>query len=317
MDKKDLRHGNVQLLRNVLKNLRQATKPQLAKESGLSVVTVNAIMKILVEQGEAKITEDAPSTGGRRAKIYTFSADRRLVLLAYAQKSTELSLEINDVFGAMREHEVFSVDELTPAVLADKIRPFIEKYPQIPQIFVIADPKTDTLLNESNELKDMPLPRYLTAKLSRSVRFVSEISAAAAGCGNLFGKFADEIIVGIRWEDFAPPVAGILMGGEIYRGRDGIAGEIGRRFGSTYHKPIDFVREATRTVTLITRILNPNGLVMYAPGLSAEDSAAIIERAGREIPAKYLPTMLFRENIAEDCAAGMRILAAKYIASLD
>ena len=54
MDKKDLRLKNLQLLRDALRKLRQASKPRLAEETGLSVVTVNALMQTLLEKNEAE-----------------------------------------------------------------------------------------------------------------------------------------------------------------------------------------------------------------------------------------------------------------------
>ena len=49
MDKNGLRQQNLSLLRRTLKELHRATKPQLAEVSGLSVVTVNSLLKELIE----------------------------------------------------------------------------------------------------------------------------------------------------------------------------------------------------------------------------------------------------------------------------
>ena len=72
MDKKDLRRKNLELLRGALKKLRQASKPRLAEETGLSVVTVNALMQTLMEKKEAEPVTEAVSIGGRPAQQYRF-----------------------------------------------------------------------------------------------------------------------------------------------------------------------------------------------------------------------------------------------------
>ena len=83
MDKSGLRQQNISLLRRTLKELRLATKPQLAEASGLSVVTVNSLLKELVERDEAQALTEASSTGGRPATQYQFQAERRLALVGY------------------------------------------------------------------------------------------------------------------------------------------------------------------------------------------------------------------------------------------
>ena len=77
MDKKDIRRANMQILQQALMDLGQATKPQLAEASGFSVVTVNALLKELVEAGVAETVEAARS-GDKDAveKLYRLYRDR-------------------------------------------------------------------------------------------------------------------------------------------------------------------------------------------------------------------------------------------------
>ena len=332
MDKKDLRSGNIALLRNLLKSMRQATKPQLAKASGLSVVTVNAIMKVLTESGEAVATEVAPSTGGRKALIYVFRADRRLSLTAYTTmaqtndaenaentESLKLTVAVNDIFGEKKDGGEYVLSEATPAAFAEILSPFTQKYPQIPMIVLGLDGKTAANTEDAAEYRDIPFDRQMTAKLERQVKIINETEAAAANADHFFGKpVADGIVVTVNWPPLMPPVASIMVGGEIFRGRDGIAGAIGRRFfGTAYHKPLDIVREAARTIVMLTRVLNPHGIILYGEDFADDTAAAVTERAIREIPEKYLPNFAVRQTIAEDYAAGIVKLTGKYLAALD
>ena len=305
MDKKDLRSGNIVLLRNLLKSLRQATKPQLAKESGLSVVTVNAIMKVLTDSGEAVANEVAPSNGGRKALIYAFRADRRLSLSAYTASSptgdddaVKLTVSVNDLFGEKKDGGEFTLPILTPATVAECLSPFAEKHPQIPMVVLGFDGKTAQAIEDTAEYKDVPFGRQLTAKIGKPV--------------------ADGIVVAVNWPTLMPPAASITIGGEAFRGRDGIAGSIGRRFfGTAYHKPLDLVREVARIVVTLTRVLNPNGIILYGEEFADDTVAAVTERVLREIPEKYLPDIAVRQSIAEDYAAGTVKIAERYLAALD
>ena len=48
MDKKDMREKNQELILCALRRLKKSSKPNLAKETGLSVVTVNAHLDALI-----------------------------------------------------------------------------------------------------------------------------------------------------------------------------------------------------------------------------------------------------------------------------
>lgn len=50
MNRKDVRNHNLQKIRSAMQSMRQATKPQLAEHTGLSVMTVNTLVKILQER---------------------------------------------------------------------------------------------------------------------------------------------------------------------------------------------------------------------------------------------------------------------------
>lgn len=66
---------NLNMLRNILKAEKIASKPQLAELTGLSVVTINSLVNILVTNGE--IIEDVtlPSNGGRPAVAFRFNRE--------------------------------------------------------------------------------------------------------------------------------------------------------------------------------------------------------------------------------------------------
>lgn len=323
MDRKDLRSGNLLLLKNLLKERGRSTKPQLAAASGLSVVTVNSIMKTLVENGEVEELAAAPSTGGRPAAVYRFRADRRLFLTACMSKTADkkslLSVFVGDILtNTVATENFFAEGNMKPSFAAKKLSPFIEKYPQLSFVTALADAETKEYFAASGEMNDMPLESFLTAKLSRPVYVETELKAAAAACENLFGKSTDdEVFVAINYDGNAPPTAAIIVGGKIFKGKDGIAGEIGKRFFSgTYHKPLDGVREAARIVSMLTRTWNPHGIVFYGDELSPDNTGTIIDRCGREIPTKFLPTVIIRQNMAEDAANGIKILAWKRLAAI-
>lgn len=74
---------NLNNVRQVMKRIKTATKPQLASLTKLSVVTVNSLVKELHELGELIEDLTVPSNGGRPAQTYRYNYNFSLALVMY------------------------------------------------------------------------------------------------------------------------------------------------------------------------------------------------------------------------------------------
>ena len=63
---------------SALKELKFATKPQLAEHTGLSVVTINSLMKTLLDQQEVMEEKETLTQGGRPAAIYSLNKNHKM-----------------------------------------------------------------------------------------------------------------------------------------------------------------------------------------------------------------------------------------------
>lgn len=316
MDKKDLRRKNLDLLRNALKKLQQASKPRLAEEIGLSVVTVNALMQTLLERKEAEPVTEARSTGGRPAQQFRFCGGRKMALACYMYAENgraKMVIFLENLLGEIVEQKEVYPETVAKDIFPAALRPFIKKYPQI-MLVVVGMPGTEvngTLeITDYPDLRGMPFSKWLSAELDRPVRFINDIHAAVAGSGTLFGKtVAEETVIGVHWPQNGPPEAGILIGGRLYMGRDGIAGALSHWAQKEWQPPRDAVREAVRVAVLLVRTWNPHSMILYSERLRMEDLPRILELCSREMPAKFLPTMIIRPDILEDYGQGIYALA--------
>ena len=68
-DTRLMKQLNISTLRRVLSGEGKATKPQLSRLTGLSVVTVNALITEMLEQGEVQELGMVPSGGGRPSML--------------------------------------------------------------------------------------------------------------------------------------------------------------------------------------------------------------------------------------------------------
>lgn len=319
MDRTDLRKTNLRLVTSKLRELGQATKPELAQLTGLSVVTINALLKTLTEKGEAEEIAAAPSKGGRPPKRYRFTADHGLALACYMYEEGErnnLVIFLVNLRGEIVEQQGICPRLINRETFLQALSPYIDKYPQIVKIILgLPGTEVDGKLEviDCPELKNEPLAAWLTAKLERPVQTESDINAAVFGCGTMFG--AEEIsgtIVGVNWSQKYPLRAGILIGGNMYKGRDGVAGKIG--LGQNQYALSDDPLQAAADITKkITQLFNPHILLLYSRQLKMSDAAEVMKICAASLPAKFLPQLIIRPDIGEDYSQGIYALAAKAI----
>lgn len=315
MDKKDIRRVNLQILQQALMDLEQATKPQLAEASGFSVVTVNALLKELVEAGVAEVVEAAApgEAGGRPAQQFAYCRNRKLVLLLYMfeeQSRDKLVLAVENLLGEVIWQKAVFPNVVTEAVLLANLQDALKEFPQISQV-LLGLPGVEIagkmLVIDYPELRDLTLTFDMSKKLSLPVQFCNDVNAAVMGYGRECPQADAETIVGLYWPHGYPPGAGILQNGRLYIGRDGIAGEVGCRFstGEPYHEG-DFAQLAAAEIIRLVWYWNPHRLVIYREGLTEDRLEEILSACRRELPSELLPQVEFRADLAQDYVQGLR-----------
>ena len=316
MDKKDIRRANLQILRQALMDLGQATKPQLAAAAGFSVVTVNALLKDLVKTGEAEAVEAAAvpgEAGGRPAQQFAYCRNRKLLLLLYMfeeQGRDKLVLAVENLLGEIIWQKDMFPNEITEAVLLTELQAALEEFPKVSQV-LLGMPGVEVagrmLVIDYPALKDLTLTFDLSKKLGLPVWFCNDINAAVMGYGKDCPEAAGETIIGLYWPHGYPPGAGILLNGRLYTGRDGIAGEVGCRFSAdeSYHEG-DFSRMAAAEIIRLARYWNPHRLVIYREGLTDGALTEILRECQQELPRELLPQVELGSAFAQDYAQGLQ-----------
>ncbi|MBR3621889.1 MAG: hypothetical protein IKN43_00875 [Selenomonadaceae bacterium] len=315
MDKKDMREKNLEITLNALRRLKVTSKPNLAKETGLSVVTINAHLEALIKRGDAELITNTVSIGGRPARQYRFVADKRLALGAYIWSegnNFKLTSFVLNLFGEVVAGSEAVTSDVTSDFLQKEFSAFIEKYPQITTVLLGLDGEEIAGNFETNAypaLKGEALSSLLFSKINRPVTLLRDIHAATHGAGKLFGKVAEnETLIGVSWEKQESPRCGILLKSKLYKGRDGFAGALNDDLNNG-----ESVENAAKTLVLLTRLWNPHGVIFYNEKLRESDKAKIIEIASKEVSIKFLPNLLIRPDIREDYGEGIYSLATSYL----
>lgn len=321
MDKQDLRLQNLDGLRTVLKKVRRATKPQLAAATSLSVVTVNALLKELLSRNEVLMEQEAISSGGRPAQQYCFNGDHKLALAVYMHEKNgrdTMFVSVQNLFGDTLQLDEIQPQKINLSFFADILMPYFIRYPQIAVVVIGlpgAEVKGKLVVVDYPELKGTMLCQWLGSKLGCPVYFENDINAAVAGYAYALGDAKEqETIIGIYFPQNYPPGAGIFEHGKLYKGRDGMAGEIGYRLsGKAYDMSRGIIPAAADSILLFVRTWNPHRVVLYHESLEKEQILAIKNCCCEEIAANFLPEIIIQNNIYEDYARGIRQLAGVYL----
>lgn len=81
-----------------LRQLRKATRPQLAAASGLSLVTVNQAIEKLSTSGEVKAIGTTASGGGRPVMLYEYHEKHAYHILIYGQREgNTLAIQLEEI----------------------------------------------------------------------------------------------------------------------------------------------------------------------------------------------------------------------------
>ena len=328
MNRKDVRNHNLQTIRSALRSLRQATKPQLAEHTGLSVMTVNTLVKILHERGEAELLEDfLPSgseEGGRPARQYRYLADRLMALvMCFYEEAGEnrMELGVENLLGDIVFSEKVACHEVSPELLLETIRRYQEKYPNLALVMMgLPGVEVDGVMAviDYPALKGLRLREQLESFAGLPVCLVNDINAAVSGYGMTLGQAAkDETVVGIYWPRNYPPGAGILLKGELYKGRDGLAGEISCAFDRSTCMPEEVsAGQVAEKIVSFVRFWNPHRIVLYHEGITPDMEGEFKSLCAASLPERFMPKLILGRPLREDYRRGIHALAGNYLETL-
>lgn len=306
-----LRERNTALVRSALKAERVATKLRLAQITGLSTVTVGAALDFLTAWGEAEEGDMVPSNGGRPARSYRFCAGYRHVLAAYIRGDT-LLLRVADLYGVCvaREEEKLAQgeDQLTSA-----LRRMLERYPTIGAIGIgIPGVEREGIITVSDrpELSGARLAEQYRQEFGLSVALENDVNLAVLGYESREAVGEEESTVYLYFPRGNCPGAGISLGGRLYRGSHRGAGEIKYLPPAQSWEVLDWddfdavCDHLAAVVESFTCILDPDRIVLDAPGLSEAHRQAVAWNCEQALDVGFLPKLYLAQDFDGDYERG-------------
>ncbi len=303
---------NTNLVREALKTSELATKGELAKATGLTVVTIASILQDLVAEGEALMEKMIPSNGGRPAQCYSYNAEHQHVLVFYTHEVSgkdTLFIRVVNLLGQCVHKEICGAELLDVSMLDDFIDCLIVVYPTIAAIgFGLPGPEQNgTFFCDYPQLHGKELGKYYRERYHLPVVFDNDVNSAVLGYCEQHGKM-ENIVVYIYFPEKYPPGVGVCINGKVYKGMNSFVGEVKyiplgidwKKLSADTQK--DTCKAAAKVITAIICTLNPQQIVLQGEfllqgELSSEDALELVwtETIG------YLPeTAMAKLSISTD-----------------
>ncbi|MFD1886190.1 ROK family protein [Paenibacillus wenxiniae] len=313
-----MKQMNLHHVRQVMKQVETATKPQLAGLTKLSVVTINSLVRELHKRGE--IFEDAlvPSNGGRPALTYRYNYDFSLGLVIYMKdcggkfmlSSVVINLE-NRVLSK-REQIVSSFKQDTLDQLMDEC---IAAYPAIQAIGIGVPGQVvdgEIMTSSHRELEGVRMIEQIGQRFNLPVFLENDVNAAVYGYHTNHKLDPDHTVTGLYFPDRYPPGMGIHQEGRLIRGKSGMAGEIKfLPFDIDWYTESNSERLADAIgwiIQSVNSILAPEHMVIYQNSVAEGAWRQALERYQARYPSPVYPDIFQKHNFEDDFETGMRWL---------
>lgn len=334
-----IKDENLKVLRRVLRKEKEATKPQLAEKTGLSVVTIQSLIKTLLENGEVLEGEIVHPRLGRPAVTYRFHERARLALIIfmYEKNGKDTAVcEVCDLYGISVERTEKNLKAVSRESYDGMIEEMLGKYPEI-MIIALGLPVVERdgiiLASDYPDLLNVNLADYLTEKFRRKILIENDVNAAVFGYAMQKQKKRQDqqhtdqghensehtgCIAGIYMPFKYPPGAGICLDGKVQRGRNGLAGEIRLLPSFIDWDHFAYEKEAVEEYLLQTMkalfcFYNPDKLVLYSETIDESLFGKLEEMCKSRIEKLLIPEMEIKKDLKNDFETGMIQIALQEI----
>lgn len=313
-----MREVNTNLVRTSLKTRKQATRQQIAEETGLSTVTVATIIQQLIETNEIFQIGPIPSNGGRPAYQFRFNENfaHVLALFTHEQDGKDLlHIRIANLYGEVVQAQDVALENIHIASFEPWIDACLQEYPSIRAIG-FGLPGFE--LNGKIILVDYPaligerLCEVYSQRYHLPVIFENDVNAAAIGYCKRKKLQSEAAIIYAYFPKKYPPGAGIYLNGKLYKGLSNYAGEfstipfeIDWLNPTLYQSPRQFCPALAKVIIAMNSLLNPHSIVLYGSFLTPDSIETISQICAERLPLSSIPHLLLAEDFTADFQAGI------------
>lgn len=303
-------------IRETLLELGSATKVELSDKLEISFPTISKFLAQMEKDGEITSVGLDESSGGRRAKRYTYNPEHMLGLAIFLE-GTETNYTIFNCLGEIK------VKGNAPSVLKDdglqlltnSIEKIIETNPKISSMAIGVPGSVDSgrifYIPGYEQFQNIDLKGYLENQFSIPVVVENDMNAAVLGYHNNMGNKDNQSLVYL-YSGQNGPGAGFLINGDVVRGSTFFAGEVSfvpqynnKNFrqaleNGTRSKRVTIGEDSqidaiSRLVASFVAIINPHKIIFCKDDVEKAMVDKIFIGSSKYIPSEHLPELVMSD----------------------
>jgi hypothetical protein len=299
-------------IRKSLLDLGSATKVELSDKLGISFPTISKFLTQMEKDGELIPVGLDDSSGGRRAKRYTYNPEYMLGVAIFLEK-TETNYTVFNCFGEVKDVGKTSslLVDVDLSLLTKCMEEIIRKHPKISSIAIGVPGSVENgrifYIPGYKHLQNFDLKKYLETRFSIPVVIENDMNAAVLGYHDSMGIKDNKSLIYL-YSGQNGPGAGIMINGDVVRGSTFFSGEVSfvpqyddRNFRQALENgsgPIkgtishDYEIDAiSRLVASFVAIINPHTIIFCNDEVDKETVIKITKGSTKYIPPEHLPEL--------------------------
>lgn len=310
-----IREQNLKTVRRLMNRRVRATKAELSRESGLSVVALQSLLQAMEERGEIRREGMFQPDHGRPAAVYRYEERAQMVLsICMYEKQGEDTAVFSacDLLGNVVETREIPLVEPEADSFDGEIASFLEAYPSIAAVgFGIPGEAVDGRLVTSDyeRLTGADICGHVQRNFGRQAFVQNDVNAAIAGYCARRQTPEDQVAVGIYVPKKYGPGMGVWIHGRLWCGRDGMVGEVeGLLPEVNWRQPGEAASRRNalaRLAKVCILMYNPHRLVIYGDVEQGGMKEMIREALGEPLGRIMMPQMEFCADLRPDFEAGI------------
>ncbi len=318
-----LKERNLKILKRILFEKKTATKTELSNISTLSTVTVNSLVKVLVETGEFIEGELIQQKMGRPAVVYSFNYNfQKYLLLSIQEEKNKLYINtvITNMAGEITDRKLYSFENIEMQAIIEIIDEAVKGNNSIAAIGISIPGQTKDekiFVSWNEKLNGWNLKKEISSKYDIPVKVENDANLVTVGYCIKNNIYSRESVVGIYFPKDSLPGASIFWDGKIFTGKDGLAGEIKYLPDFINYRKItsadSVIEKLINTIVLFNSITAPGLFIIYAENINEDEfqkrvyDNEIIKRQPN------VPVIKVADTFGEDIITGLQWLVASDI----
>lgn len=323
-----LKQANLSQIRKVIREKGTATRAEIVQETNISSTTVRSLLSEMLSDGEIDSIGYDESSGGRKALRYRLNPERHHGV-AFCITDNQIHSLIVNICGEIVESSCLEVvdgdfEQAILSYLEDVTKRIEIKSIGIGVPGIVEGTSFWRVNKDDGTLYQSDIGEALAKRYGIPVILENDLNATIIGFGRCYmkefpGEMLENVNMAYLYFEKGCVSAGFIAGGQIIRGSNNYAGELG--LVPFHGKTLDdwlsddisdsqYIDIVVQTICWICGILNPQYLILGGPALRKECMGPIGDQLFGLLGTKMLAELLYSSDSWQDYHQGMAYLTA-------